>query len=133
MKAIYALLLMLALTACATQGRLDEARKHYTEGRGEEALTLLERTTRENPNDRAARSEYFRIRDLVLAQWLGQAEVLRGSGQFELAEALYQRVQKYDPCNVRASAGVAQLATERRQQAPRNADGARMRSGNAAA
>ena len=56
MKAIYALLLMLALSACATQGRLDEARKYYTEGRGDEALALLERMTRENPNDRAART-----------------------------------------------------------------------------
>jgi general secretion pathway protein D len=130
MKPLYALLLMLALGACATPpGRLDEARRQFAEGRGAEALALLERITRENPDDRAARGEYFRMRDLLLAQWLAQAEVLRGAGQFELAEALYQRVQKHDPDNVRAGAGLAQIETDRRQEALVNAAAELARAG----
>jgi general secretion pathway protein D len=114
MNAIRAALLTLVLAACAAPGPLGEAHKHFTEGRGEEALALLERVSRENPNDRAARREYFRMRELLVTQWLAQAEVLRGQGQFELAGALYQRVRKHEPENVRAAAGLAQLANDRR-------------------
>jgi general secretion pathway protein D len=129
MKAIYALLLMLALAACATQVQLDQARRQLAEGRGEEALALLERLTRENPDDRAARSEYLRTRDLLVTQWIAQAGVLRSAGQFELAEALYQRAQKHDSASVRAAAGLVQIETERRQQAGLNAAEELARSG----
>jgi general secretion pathway protein D len=114
MNAIRAALFTLALAACATPGPLEQARRDFAEGRGEEALAILQRVTQENPNHRAARSEYFRIRDLLVAQWLSQAETLRAAGQFGLAEALYQRVQKYEPSNARAAAGLAQMNTDRR-------------------
>ena len=129
MKTICALLLVLALAACATQLQLDEARRQFADGRGEEALALLERLARENPTERAVRREYLRTRELLVAQWLAQAEVLRGSGQSELAEALYQRVQRHDSGNVRAAAGLVQLETERRQQAVVNAAEELARSG----
>jgi general secretion pathway protein D len=114
MNGIRATVLMLTLAGCAAPGPLEEARKHAAEGRGEEALLVLQRATRENPGNAGARSEYFRTRDLLVAQWLAQAETLRGAGQFALAEALYQRAQKYDPDNPRAAAGLAQMDTDRR-------------------
>jgi len=101
------------LAACATDPVTD-ARKQIQEGRAEEALATLDKASKEDKSNFAARSEYFRQRDLLVAQWLGQAETLRMAGQYELAESLYRRVQKYDAQNVRASTGLAQVESDRR-------------------
>src|SRR5882762_5581463 len=114
MSAMRCMLLIFALAACATPGPVDEARRHYAEGRGEEALALLEQTMKARPADHAVRGEYFRLRDVVVGQWLAQADSLRSSGQFEMAEALYERVRKYDAANARAAAGLAQIEADRR-------------------
>jgi general secretion pathway protein D len=107
-------ILALALTACATQPTpLEEARTHFDKGRGEQALAVLERAAKENPNDQPLRAEYFRLRMLVSAQWLAQADTLRHAGQFEAAEVLYRRVLHYDPANTRAAAGLEQVAADR--------------------
>jgi general secretion pathway protein D len=103
------------LVACAADP-VKEARRHFDEGRGEEALAVLEKAHKENPGNLTARSEYFRTRELLAAQWLGQAEVLRLSGQFDLAEALYQRVLKHDAANPRARAGLTQVEADQRHR-----------------
>ena len=103
----------LLLAACAADPVRD-ARRQFDEGRGEDALALLDKASREDKGNYAARSEYFRQRDLLVAQWLGQAETLRLAGQHELAGSLYLRVQKYDAQNARASTGLAQLEADRR-------------------
>ena len=77
---------------------------------------MLERTAKENPEDQAVRAEYFRLRALVIAQWLAQAETLRTSGHAEAAEALYRRVQQYDVSNRRAAARLEHLAADRRHR-----------------
>jgi general secretion pathway protein D len=118
MKNTVALLLALALAACALPRTVvDDARQHYREGRGEEALALLQEAMKKEPQNLQARGEYHRLRDLLVAQWLGQAEMLRQSGHFELAEVLYRRVQAHDPANPRAGAGLALLETDRRHRA----------------
>ena len=104
----------LLLAACATPGTLDEARKRYDEGRGEEALEMLAREMQRNPRDAQLRGEYFRLRDVLAGQWLAQAEVLRQAGQFDAAESLYRRVQAHDPGNSRAAAGLAYTGSDRR-------------------
>jgi len=104
------------LAACAVDPATD-ARKHFDEGRGEEALAVLEKAYKENPGNLAARSDYFRLRELLAAQWLSQAETLRLAGQFELAEALYQRVLKQDAANFRARAGLTQVEADQRHRA----------------
>ena len=49
---------------------------------------------RENPDRIDYRAEYFRVRDLLAAQWLAQAETLRSSGQPEAAaDALPPRAE----------------------------------------
>jgi general secretion pathway protein D len=106
------------LGACATgQNAFDDARERYQDGRGEEALALLQKAARENPEDRALRTEYFRLRELVVAQWLAQAESLRQAMRFDLAEGLYRRVLAHDAANPRAEAGLAQIETDRRHVA----------------
>ena len=108
-----ALAACLLLAACAADPVRD-ARRHFEEGRGEEALALLDQAAREDKSNHVARSEYFRQRELLVAQWLGQAETLRVAGQFEIAETLYRRALKYDAANPRARAGLAQIETDRR-------------------
>ena len=109
---------MLALAACATTYTVvDQAREHLHAGRGEEALALLEDARRQAPNDMGLRAEYFRQRDLLIAQWTAQAEALRQATRYELAEELYRRMLKYDPANLRAQAGLAQVEVDRRHRA----------------
>jgi len=129
MSAMRCMLLIFALAACATPGPVDEARRHYAEGRGEEALALLEQTMKARPADHAVRGEYFRLRDVVVGQWLAQADSLRSSGQFEMAEALYERVRKYDAANARAAAGLAQIEADRRHRTAVAAADQLMKSG----
>jgi general secretion pathway protein D len=103
------------LGACGTRPTgLEDARGLYQDGRGEEALALLQKAARENPEDRAVRTEYFRLRELLVAQWLAQAEALRQAGRFDNAETLYRRVLAHDTAHPRAEAGLAQIETDRR-------------------
>jgi general secretion pathway protein D len=116
-RAICAALAACALvTACAFDPVLKEAREHFEGGRGEQALLVLDKAARADPANHAYRTEYFRQRELLVAQWLGQADVLRVGGQFEAAQALYKRVQTHDPQNPRARAGLAQIDTDRRHR-----------------
>ena len=109
--------IFLLLAACATPTAVDEARKRFAEGRGEDALSLLQDEAKKRPDDQTLRGEYYRLRDLVVFQWLAQAETLRAAGQFEAAEALYRRAIVHDPANARAAAGLEQVATDRRHRA----------------
>ena len=113
------LFLVILLTGCATalDPALREARDHTAAGRGEQALAVLERARRENPERPEYRTEYFRVRDMLAAQWLAQAETLRSSGQPEAAATLYRRVQKYDADSARARAGLQQLDADARHRA----------------
>jgi general secretion pathway protein D len=110
------LCLALACAACAAPGVLDDARRYYSEGRGDEALQLLSTAMRGHPEDTSLRAEYFRLRDMLVGQWLAQAEVLRQAGEFDAAEGLYKRIQTYDARNPRAGAGLAQVAADRRHR-----------------
>ena len=116
MRTTIVLALLLVAGCATTPTPVEEARKHFDKGRGEEALALLQRTAKENPQDQAVRGEYFRLRALVVAQWLAQAETLRTSGHPDAAEALYRRVQQHDVANHRAAAGLEQLAADRRHR-----------------
>jgi general secretion pathway protein D len=118
MKKTRILIPLLALAACSTPTPtpVEEARAHFDKGRGEQALALLEREARENPQDAAVRAEHLRLRALLSAQWLAQAETLRLAGQPDAAEALYRRVQQYDAASPRAATGLEQLAADRRHR-----------------
>ena len=117
-RPVLAALFVFFIAGCALPPTIvDEARRQFDEGRGEEALVLLQRAAKENPANLAVRSEYYRLRDMLLAQWLAQAELLRQAGQFEGAQALYRRVQQHDPSNARALNGIEQIDTDRRHVA----------------
>jgi general secretion pathway protein D len=110
------LALCLLLAACATYTVIDDARLLFEQGRGEEALTLLDKAASEPDADPALRTEYNRQRDLLAVQWLGQAEAMRQAKQYPLAVVLYQRILKYNPANARARAGLAQIEVDQRHR-----------------
>src|SRR6185295_4296265 len=118
MRTLFLTVLLVLLAGCATalDPTLQEARDHVAGGRSEQALILLERASRENPDRLDFRAEYVRVRDLVAAQWLAQAETLRSSGQPEAAASLYRRVQKYDADSVRARIGLQQHEADARHR-----------------
>jgi len=110
----------LLLSACAsikTDPVVDESRHMLDAGHGEEALARLDQAQREHPEDHTFRTEYFRERDLLIAQWIGQADGLRQLGQFAQAAALYRSVLKYDAENARAKNGLSQIEMDQRKLA----------------
>jgi len=113
---VRACVFILFIAGCAGPGAVDEARRQFGEGRGEEALTLLQAAARERPNDAGIRGEYYRLRDMVVAQWFAQAEALRQAGQFDAAEAHYRRMLVHDPANPRAAMGLEQIESDRRHR-----------------
>lgn len=104
------------LAACATDSILKDARDHFDSGQGMQSLAMLEKAAKDAPGNHAYRKEYLRQRELLVAQWLSQAETLRLSGQFDLAEELYRRVSKYDAQNPRARAGQTQIEADKRHR-----------------
>jgi general secretion pathway protein D len=118
MRLLFPLFLLFALLGCAsTDPVMTQARDHILGGRGEQALALLDKAMRDDPERLDYRQEYVRDRDLLTARWLGQAEMLRSSGQPEAAAELYRRVLKYDTNTQRARAGLAQLEADARHRA----------------
>jgi len=109
------LVLCLLLTACAMDP-IKSAREHLESGQGTQALGILEKAARDNPENTAYRQEYFRQRELLVAQWLSQAETLRLAGRYELAGELYRRVSQFDPHNPRARAGLEQIEAGQRHR-----------------
>jgi general secretion pathway protein D len=118
MRCLPRIILVLALAGCATldDPLIRQSRDHLAAGRPEQAVQVMEKATRDNPERLDYRSEYFRMRDLAVAQWLAQAELLRSSGQSEAAGELYRRVQKYDPEHARAREGLAQVEIDARHR-----------------
>ena len=114
-KTLYAALTLSLVAACANP-LMNDTRALLNEGRTEEALAAFEKATRENPQNHAYRSEYFRLREFAVGQWLVQAESLRTAAQLEAAEELYRRVLKYDAANERATQGLAQVELDRRHR-----------------
>src|SRR5262245_28350072 len=109
--------LFILLAGCASMpDPIKEARENVAAGRGDQALAALDKAARDNPQRLDYRNEFFRVRDLVVAQWLAQAETLRGAGQPEGAAILYRRVQKYDAANPRARVGLEQLDADARHR-----------------
>jgi general secretion pathway protein D len=105
--------LCLALLAgCATGSRLPEARQMIAEGRVEDGLALLKQGMDANPRDQRARIDYFRERDLALAQILAEGDNARLAGYAGPAGDAYRRALALHPGNARALGGLELLRRE---------------------
>jgi len=111
------LLAGMLLAGCAAEREFREGKALLGEGKVEEGLAKLEKASRDDPDSHEYRAHFFRSRDIALGQLLAQADGLRGKGQGDEAEAIYQRILGIDANHVRAKAGVAAVAMDRRHKA----------------
>ncbi|HEY8069139.1 MAG TPA: secretin N-terminal domain-containing protein [Burkholderiales bacterium] len=108
---------LILVTACATDETLTQSRDLLNQGRGDEALAILERASREHPENHAYRAAYFRERDRLIEQWLAQADSLQTVNALEPALKLYRQVLRYDPAQSRATLGLRRIEAEQRHRA----------------
>ena len=106
--------LQLALVGCATNSALEDSRRLFNEGRMEDGVLRLEQATRDSPADRALRTEYFRQRDLAIAQLLAAADGERAAQRFDAAQTIYQQVRRLDSNHARAREGLQEITLRQR-------------------
>lgn len=111
------LLAGMLLAGCAAEREFREGKALLGEGKVEEGLAKLEKVSRDDPDSHEYRAHFFRSRDMALGQLLAQADGLRGKGQGDEAEVIYQRILGIDANHVRAKAGVVAVAMDRRHKA----------------
>ena len=126
MKTIYHPICWLAcavlLSACASNSAIQDSKDLQAQGHLEESVQLLDNARQQAPDDLELRAQYFRQRDLLSAQLLGQADTLRAERHLDAARAMYERVRKIDVNNPRVREGLIDLdAQERREQSLRDA------------
>lgn len=111
------LLAGMLLAGCAAEREFREGKALLGEGKVEAGLAKLQDAAKDDPDNHEYRSHFFRSRDMALTQLLAQADGLRGKGQQDEAEAVYQRILNIDANHARAKAGVAAVAMDRRHKA----------------
>ncbi len=110
-------LVSVLLAGCAAEREFREGKALLGEGKVESGLAKLEEASKHDSGNHEYRSFFFRSRDLALTQLLAQADGLRGKGQLDEAEAVYQRILGIDANHSRAKTGVAATAMDRRHVA----------------
>src|SRR5512147_704554 len=115
MKRTAAILLCLALSACAGQRAYEDGLSLIDQGRPEDGLARIDEAMKLEPGNYRYRQAYFRERDAALQRYAALADNARQQQQWDAAEAAYRRMLALAPDNARARAGLETLKTERRQ------------------
>ncbi|MFN3595339.1 MAG: tetratricopeptide repeat protein, partial [Thiobacillaceae bacterium] len=110
------LLALMLLAGCATNQAFREGERLIQAGRTEEGLKQLEQAVREQPNNVQYRTALVRTREAHIARLLLEADAALRNGRLDEAQARYQDVLRLHPENPRAPAGLAALATARRNE-----------------
>lgn len=130
LPAIPWLALCLALTAgCAIDTRQRDARALMDQGRYEEGLAALSEASRQRPDDLPLRAEVLNREEQAAARLIAAAQTELAAGRLGEAAALFERVQRLQPANPRALAGLDAIAAERRHQAQLGQAGAKLKAG----
>lgn len=93
----------LALAACAGNATRERSLPAAESVSPEQSLQTLKEEMARHPEDARLRSSYFRQRELVVAQWLYEAEQAAVAGRREEAANLIERVRGIEPDNPRAA------------------------------
>ena len=112
-NSLIGLLLILLLAGCAAQRAYQDGQQLLDSGKAEEGLAQLDKAYKLDPDNYEYRNQYFKRRDIVVYQWLSQAETAKKNGAWEDAKNIYQRILKIDPDNPRARTGLSTLNTEK--------------------
>ncbi|WP_124949917.1 secretin and TonB N-terminal domain-containing protein [Sulfuriferula thiophila] len=100
---------MTQLAGCAGEKAYREGNQQLRNGNIEEGLAQLEAATKAEPNNLEYRTSLHRQREMQIYYLLGQADSLVMAGNYNDAEATYQRVLKIEPANQRASDGLTHI------------------------
>jgi len=111
------LLLALAcclLASCAGWRAYTEGREKMAAGDSEGALAKLEEAVKAAPNNFEYRQTYEEDKGQVVARWVSQGDLYRGSGDLDRAETDYRKALRYDPSNKKALAGLSEIEQKRK-------------------
>lgn len=97
------------LSGCGGERAYREGNQQLQNGNIEEGLAKLEAATKAEPNNLEYRTSLHRQREVQIFYLLGQADRLVTAGNYNDAEATYQRVLKIEPANQRAADGLAHI------------------------
>ena len=113
-----ALLLLVVATAagCAAQKLHRDGMDMLEEGQVEEGLSKLEQASKAAPDNVSYRRDWLRNREQLANRLLAAANSERGSGRLEAAQAIYERILRFDASNGRAMLGLEELAADRRHE-----------------
>jgi len=114
-KLLGCLLLAYMLAGCAAQRAFDSGQSLVEEGKLEEGLAQIEKAHKLEPENTEFRAKYFRLREVVVYQWLSLAEEAKSKPDWDEAAKSYSRALKIDPANPRARIGLSTLNTEKKQ------------------
>jgi general secretion pathway protein D len=101
---------------CVANPAIKESQNLFAEGRYDDSVLRLETAMRDTPDDHVLRTQYFRQRDMAISQLLAQAQTERAARRLTEAQAIYQRVQRLDPNNLRVREGLADMAAQQRHE-----------------
>jgi len=116
-RAASCLLLAIAcclLGSCAGWRPYTEGREKMAAGDSEGALAKLEEAVKAAPNNFEYRQTYEEDKGLVVARWVSQGDLYRGSNDLDKAETDYRRALRYDPGNKKALAGLGEIEQKRK-------------------
>jgi general secretion pathway protein D len=109
-----ALLGALVLAACATEKPYRDAQTLLAQGRTEEGLRKLQEAIEANPRDVQLRATYLQARENHTQQLNEKADAARSAERWDEAAQQYQRSLVFDPNNIRARNGLANVERDRR-------------------
>ena len=116
-RVLGALLVALLIGGCAEQRLRDQSQRSMQAGDYPQAVHVLEDGLKQYPESIVLRGGLIQARAEVLARALVHAAELRAAGKLDEAQRELENAQALDPQNTRLSALLAELNSERRQQA----------------
>ena len=109
-----ALVAALLLGACASDKPYRDAQTLLAQGRTDEGLRKLQEAIEADPRDVQLRASYLQARENYTQQLNEKADAARVAERWDEAAQQYQRVMVFDPNNIRARNGLANVERDRR-------------------
>jgi general secretion pathway protein D len=105
------------LAGCAEQRIREQSQSELAAGDYEQAVHDLSEGLKEHPDSATLRSGLIEARTEAITRLQANAQALQAAGKLDEAQKLLQRAQALDPQNDRVAALLAELDTQRRQDA----------------
>jgi general secretion pathway protein D len=116
LSALLAIVSCCLLVSCGWRS-YTQGREMMAAGDSVGALAKLEAAVKAAPNNFEYRQTYEQDKALVVARWVAEGDLFRGSGELDKAEVDYQRALRYDPANKPAQTGLALIDQRRKNLA----------------